>query len=246
MRYSVSISAAGLAVALLCGTAFAAETPEASSVWVAVDAAVVSDYRFRGLSLSDKDPAVQGGLTVGVPSGFYAGVWGSSIAETAGGADAEVDLLVGYGGDVGGGFSTNVGLAYYLYPGDGAIDYLEANASLSYALGPLTPTLGVAYAPKQDNLRDALGKKADNFYVFGGADFAVPGMPVTLVAQVGYETGVLDASDNGKWDWQLGGTVQARGLTFGLYYVDTNINVPRASGGNLAGAGILASISASF
>lgn len=246
----VALSAFGLVSAMLCGTTLSAGKAKAMelspSVSATVDAGVVSDYRFRGLSLSDKDPAVQGGLTVSTLSGFYAGVWGSTIKETAGGADAEVDLIVGYGGDIGNGFSTDVSLAYYLYPGDGNIDYLEGNASLSYALGPLTPTLGVAYAPKQDSLRNAFGAKADNFYVYGGADFAVPGTPATLVARIGYETGVLNASDNGKWDWQLGGTVRAYGLTFGLSYVDSNVRVPSVSGGNLGGAGVVASVTASF
>jgi uncharacterized protein (TIGR02001 family) len=40
---------------------------------------VVSDYRFRGISQTDKDFAVQGGLTVSHESGLYASVWGSSV-----------------------------------------------------------------------------------------------------------------------------------------------------------------------
>jgi hypothetical protein len=46
--------------------------------------AVVSDYRFRGVSLSDKDFAIQPTLTISHESGFYVGVWGSTIAENPG------------------------------------------------------------------------------------------------------------------------------------------------------------------
>ena len=243
----VRLSSLCIVSAILSGISVSAQAEEkAPPLSVSANVGLVSDYRFRGLSLSDRDPAVQGGLTVETSSGFYAGTWGSTIKESAGGAEAEVDLILGYAGDVGGGVSTDVHLAYYLYPGDGDIDYLEGYASLSYAIGPATPTIGVAYAPKQDNLRDEFGIKVDNFYVFGGADLAVPGTSATLVARLGYETGCFDASDDGKWDWQLGGTVDALGLTFGLSYVDSNVRVPTASGKNLGGAGVVASVLASF
>lgn len=243
----VRVSALCIVSAMLCGISVSAQAEEnTSSISVSANAGLVSDYRFRGLSLSNKNPAVQGGLTVETASGFYAGTWGSTIKESAGGAETEVDLIVGYAGEIAGGLSTDVHLSYYLYPGDGAIDYLEGYASLSYALGALTPTVGVAYAPKQDNLRDEYGAKADNFYVYGGADLAVPGTSATLIARLGYETGVLDASEHGKWDWQLGGTVDAFGLTFGLSYMDTNVRVPTGSGKNLGSAGIVASILATF
>src|SRR5262245_3829130 len=42
-------------------------------------ATVVSDYRFRGISQTDKDFALQGTISVSHKSGFYATVWGSSI-----------------------------------------------------------------------------------------------------------------------------------------------------------------------
>ena len=42
-------------------------------------ATVVSDYRFRGISQTDRRFAVQGTFTLAHSSGFYATVWGSSI-----------------------------------------------------------------------------------------------------------------------------------------------------------------------
>ena len=44
----------------------------------------VSDYRFRGVSLSDKDFAIQPTITVSHESGFYVGAWASNIAENSG------------------------------------------------------------------------------------------------------------------------------------------------------------------
>ena len=41
--------------------------------------ALTSDYRFRGISQSNEDPAVQGGFDVSFEPGFYLGTWASSI-----------------------------------------------------------------------------------------------------------------------------------------------------------------------
>ena len=46
---------------------------------ITATATVVSDYRFRGVSLSDRDPAVQGSVDI-TYRGFYAGAWASSIS----------------------------------------------------------------------------------------------------------------------------------------------------------------------
>ena len=40
---------------------------------------LTTDYRFRGVSLSGGDPAIQGGITATHDSGFYVGAWSSSI-----------------------------------------------------------------------------------------------------------------------------------------------------------------------
>ena len=68
---------------------------------------VVSDYQYRGYSLSGGDWALQGGLTVNAPSGFYATVWSSMIEEYGIGADgdgakAEVDVSLGRAFSAGG------------------------------------------------------------------------------------------------------------------------------------------------
>src|SRR3546814_10492448 len=42
-------------------------------------AAVVSDYRFRGVSQTGEEAAIQGSIGISHESGLYAGVWGSSV-----------------------------------------------------------------------------------------------------------------------------------------------------------------------
>lgn len=41
---------------------------------------LVSDYRFRAISQTFREPAVQGGLDYAHASGFYAGTWASNVS----------------------------------------------------------------------------------------------------------------------------------------------------------------------
>ena len=62
-------------------------------------ATVVSDYRFRGISQTDKNFAVQGTFTITHASGFYVSVFGSSVDDyvtASGQGHQEIDLIGGY------------------------------------------------------------------------------------------------------------------------------------------------------
>lgn len=62
--------------------------------------AIVSDYVFRGVSLSDNDFALQGGFNLSAPHGINAGIWSSSI-ETLGGSEVEIDLFASKSAQIG-------------------------------------------------------------------------------------------------------------------------------------------------
>lgn len=231
MRTSLLIAAALSAVVL---PAFAQEAKEAPGWTVEWEAGVVSDYRFRGYSLSDEQPAIQGGVTVSAPNGLYAFGWASTIDEYGAGADGkgatvEVDLGVGYATSLGG-FDLDVSAVRYVYPGGEDVDYWEIPASASRSFGDWTVTLGGAYVPDQDNTG------GDNTYIFGGADWALPTPhPVTLSVVVGREDGAF-ADD--KTDWSLGASTEVGPVELGLSWVD-------ADAADVVG-GLVASIKAVF
>ena len=192
--------------------------------------AVVSDYRFRGVSLSDKDFAVQPTLTVSHESGFYVGVWGSNIAENPG-EDIEVDLYAGFaGGDT---VTYDLGVTYYMYPGVSDFNYAEFIGKLGTTVGPVTLGGMVAYAPSQDGTGNT-----DNFYVGTNASIGIPDTPLSFTGSIGYEDG---AFGDDKIDWSLGVTAEVKGFTLGASYVDTNRFV-----GGLGKAGAVFSISYGF
>lgn len=79
---------------------------------------VVSDYRFRGISQTFKQPAAQGGFDYAHSSGFYVGNWNSNVHDTAiNGGSIEMDFYGGYKFDIAPDLTGDVGVLYYYYPG---------------------------------------------------------------------------------------------------------------------------------
>ena len=179
---------------------------------------VVSDYRFRGYSLSDEQPAVQGGLDATHADGWYAGVWASTIDEygldqDGEGATVEVDFIAGRTFTALG-YDWNAGLAAYTYPGGSDVSYLEVPVSASRTIGDFTGTAGLAYAPAQENLGDE-----DNLYLFLGANLAPESWPVAIDATLGWEDGVFGDE---KLDWSLSLARTFGPVTLALRYVDAD------------------------
>jgi uncharacterized protein (TIGR02001 family) len=99
------------------------------------NAALTTDYVFRGFSQTAEGAAIQGGFdaTCGM---FYAGVWASSL-DTDGLAGMELDLYAGVKGTVGK-ISYDLGVIYYAYPnnstkfyGQPDMNYVELKAGVS-------------------------------------------------------------------------------------------------------------------
>jgi len=220
-----------------------------STLTVSGAATIASDYRFRGVSQSDKQMAVQGGITVSHGSGFYVGTWASNLAGwgTFGGANMELDLIGGYKARLAENVALDVGLTWYMYPGGAdKTDFAEPYAKLTSTVGPATLTAGAAYAPKQQALgrwyatgADAAagvytdpGAKDDNLYVWGDGALAIAGTPITAKAHLGHSWGQDGLGPNATavaptgryWDWSLGADVTWRNLTFNASYIDTEIS----------------------
>lgn len=101
---------------------------------------IVSDYLFRGISQTHGDAAIQGGIDYTDPSGFYLGVWGSSISwvkDWLGDGSVEIDVYGGYrGAFADSGVTYDVGAIAYTYPGKGdAIPTFLANPNTAEVYG---------------------------------------------------------------------------------------------------------------
>ena len=202
---------------------------------ITVTATIVSDYRFRGVSDSDRDPSAQGSVDISW-RGFYAGAWASSIARTAD-TNVELDLYAGYAGTAGP-IEYEVGAIAYLYPGgDGTGNVYEATGALSYRLGPVGAKLSAFYAPDQENLA------GDNFYLSAEAKVGIPATPFTLFGQFGRERGSFYGR---KHDWSFGAEYSRGPFSASLGYFDTDLDGVTSGLGRNVRSGVVASASFEF
>ncbi len=243
MRFTI-LGMSALALAAVSAPAFAQDEP-APAVTVTGSATVVTDYRFRGISQTYKQFALQGGFSVAHESGFYVGTWGSSIDDyVAFGSDQEIDFFGGYSTTVGAA-TVDVGVLYYYFPGSGgnATDFIEPYASVKGTFGPVTAKIGATYAPKQNALDYGFGKET-GFYAYGDLSGAVG--PVTLTGHLGHSFSRNVATFGTKYtDWSVGASYTWNHLTFGVSYVDTDKDLFVGTR-NVSKAGVVGSIGVSF
>lgn len=186
----------------------AAEAPKGPFT-LEVDLALVSDYRFRGVSLSNSKIAAQPAITLTHESGFHIGTWASNIAPNEGG-DVEVDLVGGWGKTIGP-IDFDINATYYVYPGVRDINYVEFISTASHAFGNLTLGTTFAYTPRQG---DAAPKRG----LYGGVNgsFTIPKTALSINGSFGIED---NAFYHNKRDWSLGVAADFLGFTIGANYV---------------------------
>jgi uncharacterized protein (TIGR02001 family) len=182
----------------------------------------VSDYRYRGISQSRLDPAIQGGADyTHNPSGFYAGTWLSSIkwVKDAGGkGNLEMDIYAGKKGEIVKDVSYDVGVLTYVYPSNG----LAVDANTTEVYGQIG--YGPAYLKYSQSVTNLFGfdNSKNSGYLDLGANFEVlPGY--TLGLHYGHQS----VNNNGAVaydDWKVGMNKEFFGVNFGLAVLGTNAN----------------------
>ena len=222
--------ALGIALAATAAVARAEDAP-AGPFTITGSAALVTDYRFRGVSQTDGDGAVQGSINLNHESGFYVGTWASAISLTGYGS-TEVDLYGGYRLTLGG-TAVDVGALYYYYPGGAHgldTDFVELYGSATHTLGPVSAKAGFAFDPSQKGE----GKESEAYF-YGELAGAIPSTPVTLKGHFGYSTGKgylsagVNSGDKNYIDYSIGADFTYKALTFNVSYVDTDIDRAHAS-----------------
>ncbi len=261
MRFS-TISFGALMLASTA-PAMAQDTAPPPAITINGSATLVSDYKFRGISQTDGNFAVQGGLTLTHKSGFYVSFWGSSVDDYVtvhGTAHQELDLIAGWKKTFSG-VTFDVGALYYVYPGTrpgftgdkSASDFIEPYADVAYTVGPVTGKVTVNYSPKQkalalDQGATGLFPKEDNVYLAGDLSIAIPKTPIGLTGHLGHTFGPswLSGPTSEYTDWALGATATWKNITVGVSYVDTDTFFITPSGKDAAKGSVIGSIGVSF
>ncbi len=129
MKKIVSPILVALTLSAAAGAMAQTAAPAEPESTLAFNVGAVSDYRYRGISQSRKQAALQGGIDYNDKSGFYVGTWGSTIKwiQDAGAKDGnvEIDIYGGYKGAAGD-VAYDVGFLRYQYQGN---SYAKANGS---------------------------------------------------------------------------------------------------------------------
>ena len=182
-----------------------------------------SDYRFRGITQSDKNPVPQGSLVLNGPDGFYVGTWVSQINWQLGGINEnpgiEWDIYGGKHFDLGG-TDLNVEAYEYAYPdanvgpGGPSASFFEGIFTITHAFGPLSLDAVYAVSPQF-----TLGSGTGN-YLEGQAIYTVTDW-LTVSANVGHQWVELAPSDYTHAD--IGATATWKQFSLDARYVSTDI-----------------------
>jgi uncharacterized protein (TIGR02001 family) len=135
MRTAIRILVSALAVLACPAVAKDAAWSAGGGAWV------LSDYVWRGVSQTQGDPAVQFEAFVEHDSGFFAGIWGTSVDFTGDesdedGIDYELDPYLGWSAELGDDVELQLQLTRVLYPGYAPgydYNYNEFEAKLGFA-----------------------------------------------------------------------------------------------------------------
>ena len=213
MRKSI-LSAAVAAALLVPGLAAA----QAAASPITGNMSLVSDYRFRGLTQTFEEPALQGGFDYAHSSGIYLGNWNSSISDNFyAGSPLEMDFYGGYKGAAGP-LGYDVGVLYYYYPGSnlagvGTIDNLEVYAGVSWKF------LSLKYFHAVSDFFGAPNTDGSNYIDLSATWDLGQGWGVN--GHVGHQK-VKNASALDYTDYKIGITKDVSGWVFGASFIDTD------------------------
>ena len=157
MKNLTKMMLAAASLAGLLSVSLPAVAQDAPEFSLSGSLAVTNDYRFRGISQSDRSAAPQGSLTLTGPDGWYIGAWASTVdfdPTNSGNPYMELDIYGGKHTDLGG-VDWHIMPIYYTYPagnfapGSATADYFELVNQLSYTTDFGVTAMGTyAFSPE--------------------------------------------------------------------------------------------------
>ena len=233
---------------LFAPAAFAQATPTVEVSPVTANLSLVSDYRFRGISQTNYQPAIQGGFDYAHESGLYVGNWNSTISwianTTGNGVKAPLEMNF-YGGlkkeFLGAGFASDFGVLQYYYNQTGGNynnmilnpNTTEIYLAQNYAFGPVSGFGKVNYG-----LTNIFGipNSSGSYYLDLTSNLDTGFWGISLNGHIGYQyvagqpstsnsVTTVGAGTLSYTDWKLGATKDfGGGLSLSAAYVSTNAN----------------------
>jgi uncharacterized protein (TIGR02001 family) len=247
MKKRILTVIAAVTVTIALTSSFAHAEDKKPEHEVSFNAAITSDYRYRGISQTRLQPALQGGADyTHNPSGFYAGTWLSTIKWTkdaGGGGDVELDIYGGKRGEIVKDVTYDVGVLGYIYPSNA----LNPNANTTEIYGQIG--YGPAYAKYSHAVTNLFGfaDSKNSGYLDLGANIEVKDGYI-LNLHAGRQT-VKNNAAFSYTDWKIGVTKDFGVVTGALAVIGTNTSSyvgPVSDAKNLGKTGVVLSVSKTF
>jgi len=204
---------------------------------------LASEYRYRGISQSRLQPALQGGADYDAGNGFYLGTWGSTIKwikDSGGNGDVEIDIYGGYKKEVAPGLTLDVGLLQYVYPSNA----LNPSANTLEVYGALTFSVFTAkYSHSTGNLF-GVPNSSGSGYLDLSATLDL-GEGFTLTPHVGHQR-VHNSGALSYTDYALTLNKDYAGITWGAAVIGTNTDAYSGGGKNLGQSTLVLSLKKTF
>jgi len=168
----------------------------ASAVEISSNVGISTDYIWRGITQTDGDAAVNGGFDLSADNGFYFGTWASNAGGKNSNYSMELDVYLGFSGEMAENMTYDIGYISVIYPGDDSADFEEAYIAFNIY------GLNILYSDGQDN--------SPSYSEIGYSVDAGPGS--FNISYGEYE----DTGDNTLigYDWGIGD------FSLGFYYYD--------------------------
>lgn len=215
-----------------------------------------TDYRFRGLSQTDEEAAVQGTIEWSVDTpvegvSLTLGAFGSNINFTPNtGAPDDGSIEIDYYGSLSwsiGDVGLSVGGIYYQYPdADNSLnqDFFEVTFGASYDINDdISIGLDYAFSP------EFFGDTGDAHHIRGNASYAlsfIPSpFPLSLSGGIGYQDFEDDDASYTYWDIGLSAEIH-KNVSVSAQYIDTDTSPLIFEDRDIADSTVVGSISVSF
>ncbi len=209
LQYKRLVLAAIVALSAPFASAQEADAEGAGLSW---NAALTSEYVYRGVSQSDDHPALQLDATYGFANGLYVGAWGSTV-DFGDSTDAEIDTFVGWNGDVADGVNLDVQLNRY--------NYVNQPSDVDYAYNELIGKLTFQdqYGLTLGYTNDFLAQGENSTYLAVDGTWEV-GHGVNVTAGAGYTRNSGDLPSYA--DYSVGVNRDVGPVNVALQYIGTN------------------------
>ena len=216
---------------------------------VLVDLTLATDYRTRGISQTQNEPALQAGLTLAHSSGLYLGAWSSNV-DYGGGLKTrqEVDYYGGWLWQATEDVSLDLGYIKYAYPKESQFNQSEVYGIIG--------AYGVKLAAYYSSDAPGLDSQQSSLYSYVSYE---PQLPFDSGLKLRYgnmdfkDPHLYSASGDGEEsyrEWEVKLTHNLAGVLLGLSYIDTDLSQTQCLSNwgfkDVCTATVVASVSKSF